>query len=99
MSRIRTRRVTGETHPRSANRRSDNEIHLAGALGIRLPMCGSTMLAETLLPSENHEPVTRGAHAAGVERAWLRQRVPEYQVVREIGRGGMGVVFLARDVM
>ena len=29
----------------------------------------------------------------------LEERVREYQVVREIGRGAMGVVFLARDVM
>ena len=34
-----------------------------------------------------------------VERAMLERRVREYQVVREIGRGAMGVVFLARDVM
>jgi serine/threonine protein kinase len=34
-----------------------------------------------------------------VERALLERRVREYQVVREIGRGAMGVVFLARDVM
>ena len=34
-----------------------------------------------------------------IERALLEQRVREYQVVREIGRGAMGVVFLARDVM
>lgn len=32
------------------------------------------------------------------ERAMLDARVHEYQVVREIGHGGMGVVFLARDV-
>lgn len=36
---------------------------------------------------------------ASIERALLEQRVSEYQVVREIGRGAMGVVFLARDVM
>ena len=34
-----------------------------------------------------------------VERALLERRVREYQVVRELGRGAMGVVFLARDVM
>lgn len=33
------------------------------------------------------------------EQALLERRVREYQVVREIGRGAMGVVFLARDVM
>ncbi len=34
-----------------------------------------------------------------IERSMLDERVREYQVVREIGRGAMGVVFLARDVM
>lgn len=34
-----------------------------------------------------------------IERSMLAERVREYQVVREIGRGAMGVVFLARDVM
>jgi eukaryotic-like serine/threonine-protein kinase len=32
------------------------------------------------------------------ERAMLERSVREYQVVRELGRGAMGVVFLARDV-
>jgi len=36
---------------------------------------------------------------SGIERSMLDARVREYQVVREIGRGAMGVVFLARDVM
>lgn len=36
--------------------------------------------------------------ATGVERALLEQHVREYQVVREIGRGAMGIVFLARDI-
>lgn len=34
-----------------------------------------------------------------VERRMLEDRVPAYQVVRELGRGGMGVVFLVRDVL
>ena len=36
---------------------------------------------------------------ANIERTLLEERVSGYQVVREIGRGGMGIVFLARDVM
>jgi serine/threonine-protein kinase len=36
---------------------------------------------------------------AGWERSLIDQRLAgQYQVVREIGRGGMGVVFLARDI-
>ncbi len=33
------------------------------------------------------------------EREMVARRLPEYQLVREIGRGAMGVVFLARDVV
>jgi serine/threonine protein kinase len=46
-------------------------------------------------------PATKdlGPHTGSVERNMLEERVSGYQVVREIGRGGMGVVFLARDVM
>jgi serine/threonine protein kinase len=33
-----------------------------------------------------------------VEQTMLERRVRDYQVVRELGRGGMGAVFLARDV-
>ena len=43
------------------------------------------------LPLEDHSPRERALLEAHVGGA--------YQVVREIGRGGMGVVFLARDVM
>ena len=42
---------------------------------------------------------TYSPHGVSVERALLERRVREYQVVRELGRGAMGVVFLARDVM
>jgi len=51
------------------------------------------MIAATAIPPK------RPRSSVSVEEALLHEHVREYQVVREIGRGGMGIVFLARDVM
>ncbi len=47
------------------------------------------------------ERAFRGADIAPElwEREMLERTLPEYQVVRELGRGAMGVVFLARDIV
>ena len=54
-------------------------------------------MIDALHPSNSLKHVH--SNAVSVERELLDARVREYQVVRELGRGAMGVVFLARDVM
>src|SRR4051812_34864293 len=44
-------------------------------------------------------PTNDVTSSTSIERTMLDERVAGYQVVREIGRGGMGIVFLARDIM
>src|SRR5262249_54386493 len=74
----------------------------AAYLSSACPDEASRTRIESLL--EHHEVVTRELLSAlppgeTGESKDIPTRIDEFQIVRELGRGGMGVIYLARDLI
>lgn len=61
---------------------------------VACPTCGA---AVTVAPAEDADPAAQGPDPSRLRDELAASLAPRYELLRELGQGGMGLVFLARE--